>query len=1033
MKKTFDLFGCLHPTIIKLFMELKIVFLIIAINVSIGLALSGNSSIPELQQKRISGMVTDKNGAPLPGVNVVIRGTALGAITDIEGKYSLEIPPEARSLTFSFIGMEPQQITIGTLTRIDVTMVESAIGLEEVVVIGYGTQKKIDLTGSVESIRGAQIVKQPVTQASQALVGLTPGLTAIQSSGQPGRDNSTLRIRGTGSIGASNDPLILIDGVAGDLNSINQGDIEDISVLKDAAAAAIYGSRASNGVILVTTKRAQSSKLSLSYSNFIGWQQPTGLPKFLKALDFLKYSGTAQAVIDDYAAGMVSNPDKYPDTDWVKELFTENGFQQYHNLSIGGGNESIKSLASVSFVDQGANIVNFSYKRYNGRINTDLKLSEKFNVNFDLSFNRSLTESPALGLTYVTRECFRDPPTTSAIHSDGTWGDGWQGQNGVAESHAGGLSSQTSNYFRGVLRVIYSPIKDLKISASYTPEYNEGYYSTFTKQYQTIIDWDARTTRLYPGRNGLSQSEGRSFTHNFNALATYNKTFNDHNVAVLLGYEVIKYQYASFSASRQDFILQDFEVMNAGSAATSLNGGTATQSGLLSYFGRLNYSFKDKYLFEANLRSDASSRFSSDNRVSVFPSFSAGWRLSEESFLKNLDLFSNFKVRASWGQLGNQQIGSDFPYASSIAIGTSNFLFNNAISTGAKQSVLANSEIQWETTETTNFGVDLGFFRQKLTLTAEYYVRQTKDILLALPIPLVMGLSPSIQNAGDVENKGFDFTLGWQDTSGDFSYSARLNLSDVKNVVTNLSGVGPIISGNSITQVGTPIGSIYGYESAGIFQDQASIDAAPKQFGTLIPGNIQYKDQLTVDSDNDGIFDQPDGKINSDDRVIIGDPFPRMSFGLFLGAEYKGFDLSVDIQGVGKKDVLLHDDAVWALFNAGKIQEWHVREFWSPEQTDAKYPVIKATSAGSNDAQICSTWVFDASYLRVRNIHLGYTFPGSLLNKIFVKSLRVYCSAQNLFTFDNLPEGIDPLVPNNSDGSYFPVNKSFTIGLDVKF
>jgi TonB-linked SusC/RagA family outer membrane protein len=1033
MKKTFDLLVCLHPAKKRLIMELKIVFLIIAINISTGLSLYGSASEPELQQKLLSGIVTDKNGAPLPGVNVSVTGTTLGAITDMEGKYNVTVPQDAKSLTFSFIGMEQQQITIGTQTQINVIMIESAVGLEEVVVIGYGTQKKVDLTGSVESIRGTQIARQPVAQASQALVGLSPGLTAIQSSGQPGRDNSTLRIRGTGSIGASNDPLILIDGVAGDLNSINQGDIEDISVLKDAAAAAIYGSRASNGVILVTTKRAKSSKLTLNYSNYLGWQQPTTLPKFLKALDFLKYSGATQAAIDAYAAGMASSPDKYPDTDWVNELFTESGFQQYHNLSIGGGNENIKSLASVSFVDQGANIVNFNYKRYNGRLNTDLKLSEKFDVNFDLSFNRSLTESPALGLTYVTRECFRDPPTTSAIHSDGTWGDGWQGQNGVAESHAGGLSSQTANYFRGALRVIYSPIRDLKISASYTPEYNDGYNSTFTKQYQTIIDWDAKTTRLYPSRNGLSQSEGRSFTHNFNALANYNKVVNSHNIGVLLGYEVIKYQYESFSASRQDFILQDFEVLNAGSAATSLNSGYATQWGLLSYFGRLNYSFRDRYLFEANLRSDASSRFAPGNRVSVFPSFSAGWRISEESFMGNVDMISNLKLRASWGQLGNQQVGSDFPYASSIVIGSSNFLFNNAINTGARQSVLANSEIQWETTETTNFGVDIGFLEERLTMTAEYYIRKTKDILLPLPIPLVMGLSPSIQNAGDVENKGYDLSLGWQDTSGDFTYHTRFNFSDVRNVVTNLSGVGPIISGNSITEVGSPIGSIYGFESAGIFQDQGSITSAPAQFGTLIPGNIQYVDQPTVDTNNDGIPDAGDGKINSDDRVIIGDPFPRMSFGLFLGAEYKGFDLSVDIQGVGKKDVLLHDDAVWALFNAGKIQEWHVSECWSTENTGAKYPIIKATSAGSNDAQIASTWVFDGSYLRVRNIHFGYTFPQALLKKIFVQSLRVYCSAQNILTFDKLPEGIDPLVPNNSDGSYFPANKSFTIGLDVQF
>jgi TonB-linked SusC/RagA family outer membrane protein len=984
---------------------------------------SNTSGYPEdgLQQNQVSGIITDGQGNPLPGVTVLVKGTTIGALTDNAGRYTLSNVPPNSVLVFSFVGSATQEIPVNNRGVIDVTMKEETVGLEEVVVIGYGSQRKVDLTGSVETIKSESIIKQPVAQVSQALVGLTPGLTAIQSSGQPGRDYSTLRIRGTGSIGASNDPLILIDGVAGDINSINPNDIEEISVLKDAAAAAIYGSRASNGVILITTKRAKSGKLLVNYSGYIGWQQPTGLPKFLKALDFLKYSGSSQEVINNYTAGMVSNPDAYPDTDWVGLLFSENGFQQSHNLSISGGAENIRSVASVAFVDQGSNIVNFNYKRYNGRINTDLKVTDKINVNFDLSFNRSLTVSPPLGLTYVTRECFRDPPTCSAIHSDGTWGDGWQGQNGVAESRAGGSNTQLSNYFRGSLRINYSPVRDLKLSVMYTPEANDWYNSVFTKQYQTIIDWETKTKRLYPSRNGLTQSNSNSFINNFNALATYSKTLNNHSFSILAGYEFIKIRYRSFAASRQDFTLQEYEALNGGSAATALNNGSATQSGLVSYFGRLNYAFRDKYLLEANIRSDASSRFAKGNRVGIFPSFSAGWRLSEESFIKDLGVFSNLKLRASWGQLGNQQIGSDFPYTSSIAIGSNNFLFNNTISTGATQNVLSNSAIKWETTETTNFGIDVGVLKQRLTLTAEYYIRKTKDILLSLPIPLVMGLSPSYQNAGNVENKGIDLSLGWKDVLGDFSYTAVLNFSHVKNEVTNLSSVGPIISGNSITRVGSPIGSIYGYETASIFQTQEEITGAASQFGTLVPGNLRYKDQNV------------DGKINSDDRVIIGDPFPTMSFGINLGAQYKGFDLSVYLQGVGRRDVSLHDDAVWALFNAGKIQEWHVRECWSAENPDAKFPGIRATSAGSNDAQISSTWVFNAAYLRARNISFGYTLPNASSKISFINSLRVYFSGQNLFKFDKLPEGIDPMIPNDSDGSYFPINKNFTIGLDVQF
>ena len=1021
---------------------IMILFMISTINVFGGYSYSDeknrnsgpvSSSANDLQQNQVSGTITDAQGNPLPGVTVLIKGTTFGTLTDNAGKYTLGSVPPNSILVFSFIGSSTQEIPVNNRTLINVTMQEETVGLEEVVVIGYGSQRKVDLTGSVETIKSTEIVKQPVAQVSQALVGLTPGLTAIQSSGQPGSDNSTLRIRGIGSIGASNDPLILIDGVAGDINDLNPNDIDNISVLKDAAAAAIYGSRASNGVILVTTKRAKSGELSLRYSNYIGWQKPTELPEFLGALDFLKYSGESQTVIDNYASKMSTDPDLYPDTDWVGMQFSENGFQQYHDMTASVGTEKIKTMASVSLLDQGGNIVNYNFKRYNGRFNTDFKVSDKFDVNFDISFNRSQRQSPSTSLTYIVQDDYRIPPIYHAIHTDGSWGDGWQGQNPIAAAREGGINTNLWNYFRGVLRINYKPVKDLTLSMMYSPEYDDAYTSAFTKQYKTIIDWTSKTTRYYPSRNGLSQSNSKAFTSNFNALATYSKVLNDHSITALLGYEFIKYNWANFGASRQDYILDNFEVLNAGSAESDSNSGSATHSGLVSYFGRVNYAFREKYLFEANLRRDASSRFQEENRVSYFPSFSAGWRVSKESFMENQDILSDLKLRFSWGRLGNQQIGSDFPYASSIAIGSSNFVFNNSIITGATQNVLANSLIQWETTETTNIGLDAGFLNQKLTFTADYYIRKTFDILLSLPIPYVIGLSPSMQNAGNVENKGLDFSIGWTESKGDFSYYARLNFSDVKNKVTNLSGVGPIISGISITDVGYPIGSIYGFESAGIFQNQEEITSSPTQFGTLVPGNIKYKDQLTVDTNNDGVPDQADGKINPDDRVIIGDPFPRLSFGLNLGAQYKGFDFSASMQGVGKRDILLQSDMVWPLWNAGKIQKWHLEECWSSDNKDAKYPIIKATSSGSNDAQMSSTWVFNAAYFRLRNITVGYTIPEKLLSDFFVKGIRIYCSGLNLLTFDKLPTGVDPLVPNGSSGGIFPVTSNFSIGIDVNF
>lgn len=989
------------------------------------------------QDVDVNGTVTGNDGSGIPGVSITVQGTQRGTITKADGSFDLTTSPSS-TLVFSFVGYVNQVVEVGGRRTIDISLAEDTKALEEVVVVGYGTQKKANLTGSVETIDGVQLARQPVVQTSQALTGLAPGLTVIQSSGQPGNDGGALRIRGIGSLGASNDVLVLVDGVEADINRLDAGDIESISVLKDASAASIYGSRASNGVIVVTTKQAASGKLTMNYRNNLAVQNPTGLPKFLGAREYLRYSGDNQAFIDDYNKNIGSNSDLYTDTDWIKELFTENGFQQYHNLSVSGGTEKVKSLASISYTGQDGNIKNFNFKRYNGLFNTQLKLNDKFDISFNLNFSKSEQTSPNEGLNEIVMQAYRIPPIYFARHSDGQWGDGWAGQNPVAVVNDDGTRVNNSNYFRGILRVNYSPIKDLKFTLMYSPEYEDGFIKSFNRTYFTVVDWEAQTRRIRNNPNSLSQSNIRGFTENTNLLADYSKTFGLHGFSVLGGSELIKFTTERFGASRQDFVLQDFPYLNAGSEAVARNSGDATEYGLISFFGRLNYTFKDRYLLEANLRRDASSRFAKENRVATFPSISAGWRLSDEPFMQNLRGVSNLKLRASWGQLGNQQLGTqdrpnDFPYVANISLGRDNFVFGNTVTTGATQTDLSNNRIQWETTEISNFAVDAGFLNNRLSLTAEYYIRKTKDLLLTLPVPINLGFRPAIQNAGDLQNTGFDFSMDWRDKKGGFEYGARAIFSSVRNEVTNLAGVGPIIDGATITQVGSPIGLIFGYETEKIFQSQDEINSSPAQFGKLIPGNLKYKDQLTIDTNGDGIPDRADGIINPDDRVALGNPFPVISFGLDLTAAYKGFDVAVNMQGVGKRDVLLGGDMVFGLFNAGKIQEWQVKEFWSPTNTGADYPILAATSAGSNDIQTNSTWVFNAAYLRVRNISVGYTIPAKLFEKTGVSGLRVYAAAQNLFTFDKLPEGIDPLVPNGASGNIYPITRLISLGIDVKF
>ena len=985
------------------------------------------------QANKVTGIVKDANGEPVIGANVTVKGQSIGTITDIDGRFVLDAPKDA-VLQITYIGYVSQEVKVFGKKELNVVLKEDTETLDEVVVVGFGTQKKVNLTGAVGLATAKELESRPVTSATQALQGLVPGLQISTSTGELDK-TADISIRGTGTIGegSSGAPLILIDGMEGDLNTVNPQDIENISVLKDAASAAIYGSRASNGVILVTTKRAKEGGVSVNYKNYLGWQNPTNLPSFLGALDYLKYTGSDQATIDAYRAGMKTDPDRYPDTDWVDLLFSETNFQQYHSLNVSGGSDKAKVLASVSFTDQGADIVNYGFKRYNGRFNSDLKLSDKFDINFDLAFSRSEQNASNATLTAVVRDAFRIAPNYPAVYSDGTWGDGFSGGNPIAQVRAGGYNKRLYNEFRGLLKANYRPFDGMNISVLYAPSYEDIYVKRASKTYEQVMDWDTKTIRKKGDPNSFTQTNERPFSQSFNAVVSYTKTFKDHSFSVLGGYEFIKYNYEMFSAGRQYYVLQDYEVLNAGSEEYDSNSGTATHNALVSYFGRVNYSYKDRYLFEANLRRDASSRFAKDNRVGIFPSFAAGWRLSEENFMKDLSFLSNLKLRASWGKLGNQEIGSDFPYTSSIALGSANYLMGGQIVNGAAQKVLANKNIKWETTATTNIGIDAGLLDQRLTLTADYYVRKTKDILLNIPVPVVTGLEAPIQNIGNVENRGWDVTVGWQDRVSAFDYGIKVNFSDVKNEVTNLGGSEMIITGNSIIRLGAPINSIYGYETEGIFQSQEEINGAPSQFGTLKPGNLRYKDQLTVDTDGDGVMDASDGVINADDRVILGDPFPRYTYGIDLTAGYKGFDLAIALQGVGKRDVLLGGDLVYPLFNAGKLQEWHVKECWTPENSNAKFPILEATSFGSNDVQASNTWLFNASYLRVRNVTLGYTLPKQLLSKVFIKNLRVYFSGQNLLTFDSLPQGIDPVVPNDSQGAIYPVARSYTFGIDLSF
>lgn len=977
-------------------------------------------------KRGISGKVLDEKGAGLPGVSVVVKGTQVGATTDAEGFFQLQIPGtsnDAAILVFSFVGFTSQEVPVGKQDVFSITMQPENKTLSEVVVVGYGTQKKVNLTGSVSVVTAEELVKRPAGQTSSALQGMVPGLTVTQRSGQPGKDGGNLRIRGVGTTGDSN-PLVILDGVESSINNVDPNEIESISVLKDASSAAIYGSRAANGVILITTKRGSEKGMSVNYNMYAGWQTPTDLPNIVNGLDHMNlineaYTNTGRSPlyteqqIQDYITKGPSDRDQFPDTDWQKLTLKKSGFMQSHYVGVNGGNDKVKVLGSFSYLDQKGIIPNTGFKRYNLRVNSDIKISNKLSAAMDIFLRKTDLEEPSSGTAYIFHWMRRIPANQAGVLSSGQYGEGWNGDHPLARAKDGGLNKESTLSSIINLNLAYKPTSWLTANLIYAPKFNLPQSKSFNNTIQTYR-FDGSPSYAVPSRNSLDVGYSKEFYNNLRALVTFDKTFDEtHHLTVLGGFQREDQTNDWVSAYREVFILPDYQEINSGNRLNERTGGSASQWALQSYFGRINYSFKDRYLFEANARYDGSSRFAKGNRYALFPSFSAGWRIINEPFMQSLsNHITDLKLRASWGKLGNQNIGL-YPFAAFVGIGNSNYVFDNLNTTGASLNEMANSNIKWETTTVSNIGLDMTLW-SKFNLTAEYYKRRTSDILLRLDIPTMLGLTAPYQNAGVVDNKGWDVSLAYRDRVGAFRYGVTVNLSDVKNNVVDMRGV--LRTDRQVNNEGSPIGAFYGYVADGFFQTADEVKAHAKQFGNVAPGDIKYKDL------------NGDGIINNLDQKVIGSPVPRYTYSTNFDLGYHGFDLSVFLQGVGKVDNYLTGHGIMPFFEGSTIQE-NQKDSWRPDNTHAEFPRLAFNE--SNNVQTSSFWLKNASYLRIKNIQLGYNFPQSLLkNKI--QKLRIYASGQNMFTFDKFWPGFDVEAPVGNAG-WYPQMKVYTVGIDVRF
>lgn len=1001
---------------------------------------------------KIKGTVSDQDNYPLAGAAIQIQGTAVGTMADEMGEFVISAE-KGQTLVVSFIGFKDKVIKVTDQLAYFINLDPDANFLEETVVVGYDTQKKVNLTGSVASVSTEQFKNKPIVQASTALQGIAPGVTVTTGGGEPGADSGSIRIRGLGTFGSSSaSPLVLIDGVEGDMNALDPTTIDKISVLKDAASSAIYGSRAANGVILITTRRGKEGHSSVTYRGYVGWQNPTVMPDNVTPEEYMVLKNEtlvndgsselySQAYIENYRKNNWLDPDNYPMIDWQKRLITGNGFTHNHAVTMTASTDKIKTMTSFSYLKQNGIIKYTDFQRYNFRNNMDVKLHEKLTFRLDIAgsygIKNMLTEQGSV-FTFANA---RDP-LMLAQWSDGNYAAFTGGSLNilpVIENGEGGRKTQGNLKLNAAASLTYKPWEWLTLEGKVAPRFLWNTNHTFTDYITYYSDpYGTVSNATNVEHNSLYEGRSRFFYGNYQFTATFGKKFaGAHDLRVLLGASRETMDSSTLSARRYDYAYPDYETINAG-ADNELkeNGGAREQLALQSYFGRINYNYKERYLLEANVRFDGSSRFAKGNRWGIFPSFSAAWRVTEEPFMLDIkNTLTELKVRASYGTLGNQSIGGYYPTAQTLTI--SSFSGNDNIWPIVALNTLANKNITWETSEMYDVGIDAVLWN-KFSVTADWYYKTTYGILMTLDIPSTIGLSAPYQNAGEVKNVGWELGVGYHDNWGDFSFGVDANLSDVVNEITDMKGTS---SGSFVrNQEGSSVNSFYGYECLGIARTQEAADkvnAECPQFGqTIQPGDLIYKDQITVDTDGDGIADAADGKIDEDDKTIIGSSIPRYTYGLTLNFGWKGLNLSAQFQGVGKADAYISGYYTQPNVQGGTYRKEHL-DRWTPETPDARFPRMSATT--TQNIQNSSFWMADASYLRLKNLQLSYALPQSAVKKMKIKGLMFFANATNIFTLTNYYEGYDPESVYSSADSIttgagnYPLVSTYTFGLEIKF
>ena len=979
-------------------------------------------------QKTITGTVTDGQGAPLSGANIVEKGTTNGVTADFDGNFSIDVEDEYAVLLVSYIGFATKEVQITGKTSLTVVLEESAAGLDEVVLVGYGTQKKSDLTGAISTVSAADVEGQPIANINEGIQGKIPGVLVSSTSGEPGAPMQ-VRIRGMGTFGNTG-PLYIVDDMqvsVNDVNAIDPSTIESLDVLKDASAAAIYGSRAANGVVLITTKAGKDGKPKLNFESYYGIQSFTNFIPMLNSKQYAELNNDASRNAGVAPEAAFANPDAITvDTDWQEAAYQSAPIQNY-TLTISGGNEDAKYSVSGGYFDQQGIMVFSSFRRYSTRVKTQFRIGKRLTIGESLNLSRSLGLNMGQGNNLDFAYLLGASPTMP-IYREGNLG-GYAGPNSPEtgrnnrENIVGRRdlrrNNTAANKILGSVFAEFEIIDDLKYRLNLG--INAGLNTN--KIYVPTFEMENRSNLI----QSLNQGKNESYEYLVENLLTYTKERENITYSLLVGFTQQNAFYSDLSGSIREFPSNELQVIDAGTGSYTV-GGNEAEWALRSYLARANVTLLNKYLFTGTFRRDGSSRFGSENKYGNFPSIGLGWNVSRENFMSDISAISNLKIRGSWGQLGNQEIGN---YVSQTTMNTTpRYVLgvDQTISPAAAITSLGNPALKWETTTQSDIGIDLNLFKNSLVFSADYWLKQTDGVLLRTPISVATGISRDngpYENAANIENSGFEFLLSYQNSLDDFNFGLSTNLSTVKNKVTSL-GEGTTTIVNLVnnaynfgtftrTAVGESMSSFFGYVTDGIFQNSNEVSAHALQPGAA-PGDIRFKDI------------NEDGVITDDDRVIIGDPFPNFSYGFSANFSYKNFDANLSFRGEAGKELYNSQRAYLESMDGEHEQMATTLNRWQGEGTSNSMPRA-VRGYPNNNARPSNRFVEDASFLKLQTLQIGFNIPSDISKSIGLSRGRIYVNAQNVFTITNY-SGYNPDILGGSGWATNDINP-LSIGVDT--